>query len=268
MKFIVAILLIAALPVVGQEASTTTSDTSLCTAHSGSFCTVLQSAYHNCKWVGGEGNRHHYQDLAEDYQCDEGRVELNGKWSMTIEYGWVYRTEMGRLAGDPKKATDFDYKEYKWCATPQHWDENQKELCGLTPVKECWDGKPPTFDSTGDWTCTGPEHPDNAQPTQVAPLGINTNVSTGTLVSITTRTCDVSWYRENHLPPPDPVWTEKIDKDGHYVVTFDDCTNTWRCAWAGAVESHNMLQGPVAVTLVCYQTHDLKDERQAKEKSK
>ena len=111
------------------------------------------ASFHNCRIDGGTGNDPHYQDMSEFYKCDEGRVELKGRWSMTIEYGTVFSTEMGRPSSTPHTATKDDYSTFKWCSDPKPWDKNQKELCGLVPPEKCWDGKTPRYDSTGDWTC-------------------------------------------------------------------------------------------------------------------
>jgi hypothetical protein len=110
------------------------------------------NAFHNCSLDGSTGNLNGYQTASETYKCDEGLIELNGRWSMTVEYGYVFRTQLGRPEGEPFPEAGTEGM-FKWCPTPKPWDKNQKELCGLIPPKKCWDGKPPRFDSTGDWTC-------------------------------------------------------------------------------------------------------------------
>jgi hypothetical protein len=113
----------------------------------------IKATFHNCTVNGGTSNMDGYQTMSEVYACDEGNIELKGRWSMTIEYGAVFDTKLGRPDGEPHRATDFDLQEFKWCPTPHPWDAHQKELCGLPPPPKCWDGKPPRFDKTGDWTC-------------------------------------------------------------------------------------------------------------------
>lgn len=115
--------------------------------------------FHNCKWVGGAGNSPHLFDVSEIYQCDEGKVEINGRHTMTIEYGYVFEEDFGKPAcAQPRRAEPVDDRDYKWCATPKPWDSNQKEMCGDKPVT-CFDGKPATWDP--DWqgfSCMTPEH--------------------------------------------------------------------------------------------------------------
>lgn len=118
----------------------------------------VAKTFHNCQFDGGTGNAKGYQTASEIYACDEGRIELEGRWSMTIEYGSVFRSQLGRQEGETFPASEGVLKTFKWCATPKPWDKNQKELCGLNPPDKCWDGKPPRFDKSGDWTCVDKTH--------------------------------------------------------------------------------------------------------------
>ena len=60
------------------------------------------------------------------------------------------------------------------------------------------------------------------------------------------------------------TWTQKIDKDGHYVATFDDPNNQWRCVTSGLVDS-GRSEGIIAFTVTCYKVQDIPDERTKKE---
>jgi hypothetical protein len=87
----------------------------------------------NCAIDGGTANLDGYQTASEIYKCDQGRIELKGRWSMTIEYGTVFHTQLGRPDGEPHRATVFDMRSFKWCHTPRRWDQTQMELCGANP---------------------------------------------------------------------------------------------------------------------------------------
>jgi hypothetical protein len=52
-------------------------------------------------------------------------------------------------------------------------------------------------------------------------------------------------------------WSEKITKDGHFVMTFDDPNNEWRC-WIG---SRNNEYDPTAFTVICGKNISITDER-------
>ena len=60
------------------------------------------------------------------------------------------------------------------------------------------------------------------------------------------------------------TWSQKIYKDGHYVATFDDPNNLWRCVTSGLVDS-GLSEGVVAFTVTCYKVKDIPDERTKKE---
>lgn len=115
--------------------------------------------FHHCAFVSGSGNIPHLFDMSETYLCDEGTVEIAGQTRQTIEYGYVYSTEMGRPGRqEPHVATDYDYKSNKWCPAPTPHDSNQKERCGDIPTT-CWDGKPGTWDSNWQgYSCVTPDH--------------------------------------------------------------------------------------------------------------
>jgi hypothetical protein len=115
--------------------------------------------FHNCSLIGQSGNSPHLFDVSEIYQCEEGQVEIVGKWGLSIENGYVYKRELGRPVLEATRLVSAsDYKDYKWCPTPTPWDANQKEMCGDRPTT-CFDGKPATWDS--DWqgySCTTRDH--------------------------------------------------------------------------------------------------------------
>ena len=128
-------------------------------AFAGSMGADAEKHFHHCSFVGGSGNTPHLFDIAEVYSCDEGTVEIAGQTRQTIEYGYVYSTELGRPTNEqPHIATDYDYKSTKWCPTPTPQDKNQKERCGDKPTI-CWDGKPGTWDSSWQgYSCGTPDH--------------------------------------------------------------------------------------------------------------
>jgi len=114
--------------------------------------------FHHCTVIGGAGNSPHLFDVSEIYKCDEGTVEIAGRRTMTIEYGYVFTQELGKPSGEPYPATAADYKDYKWCPTPKPWDENQKEMCGDKPGI-CFDHKPGTWDPEWQgYSCATPDH--------------------------------------------------------------------------------------------------------------
>lgn len=118
----------------------------------------VKTTFHNCTASGGSGNSPHLFDVSEIYSCDEGEVEIAGRTTATIEYGYVYETELGRPFGEPHIATSDDYQNSKWCATPTPWDPKQKERCGDRPGK-CWDGKMATWDPAWQgYSCVTPDH--------------------------------------------------------------------------------------------------------------
>lgn len=86
----------------------------------------------DCKIVSSTGNQPAYQDMSEIYDCNGRRVELHGRWSMTVEYGTLYRTEMGRVSPKTEGATLFDRDFFKWCRK----DDLQVELCGFLDSKD------------------------------------------------------------------------------------------------------------------------------------
>ena len=86
--------------------------------------------------------------------------------------------------------------------------------------------------------------------------------------------CKVGLKAPDYQPPPDYIgstsifvapqyaaWNEKIDKDGHYVMTFDDPKNEWRCAIVGLVGESNLKDGVTSFTIACYKLKDIPDER-------
>ena len=115
--------------------------------------------FHNCHMEGGSGNHPHLFDTSEIYQCDEGKVEIAGRRTMAIEYGYVYEQELGRPSCErPHVAAEYDYESYEWCPNPTQWDPHEKRMCGDKPGK-CFDGKPATWDP--DWrgySCVTPDH--------------------------------------------------------------------------------------------------------------
>ena len=113
----------------------------------------IKATFHNCISEGSTANTEGFQSASEFYRCDEGRVEMKGRWSETIEYGYVYHTQLGRIEGAPHRVTGWELSNFKWCKTPKEWDSHQMEMCGSVPVKKCWDGKPPHTDKFGDWIC-------------------------------------------------------------------------------------------------------------------
>lgn len=128
----------------------------VCAILSGDTDTVTH--FHGCKWIGGTGNEPHLFDISEIYSCDEGKIEIAGKMQETIEYGYVFSSQLGKPTGVPHPATDYDYRSEKWCPTPTPQDPNQKERCGDKPVI-CWDKKIATWDP--DWqgySCATPDH--------------------------------------------------------------------------------------------------------------
>lgn len=115
-------------------------------------------SYHHCSEVGGTGNSPHLFDTSEIYKCDEGKIEIMGRREMVIERGYVYQTEMGKPIGEPHRASDADFTNYKWCADPGPADRNQQRMCGDKPTT-CYDGKPSTWDP--EWqghSCVTPDH--------------------------------------------------------------------------------------------------------------
>ena len=59
--------------------------------------------------------------------------------------------------------------------------------------------------------------------------------------------------------PQYATFTEKIAKNGHYVATFDDPNNEWRCSIASAAP----LDNPQSVLIVCIRPSEtpVPDER-------
>jgi len=115
------------------------------------------TTFHNCTADGGSGNSPHLFDVSEIYKCDEGRIEIAGRRTMAIEYGYVYTQELGRpdMYSPPRLATEDDYKSYKWCPGKPPVD---KVMCGDKPVK-CWDGKMATWDPKWQgYSCATPDH--------------------------------------------------------------------------------------------------------------
>jgi hypothetical protein len=53
--------------------------------------------------------------------------------------------------------------------------------------------------------------------------------------------------------PPQATYTEKITKDGHYVVTFDDPNNEFRCYVTANSEKNRWEIG--TFTVVCTRPH-------------
>jgi hypothetical protein len=114
--------------------------------------------FHHCTFVGGSGNSPHLFDVSEVYACDEGKVEIAGQTTQTIEYGHIYTSDLGRIRMEPRAVSDFDLKSLKWCSTPTAWDKNQKERCGDKPVT-CFDGKIATWDAGWQgYSCATPDH--------------------------------------------------------------------------------------------------------------
>jgi hypothetical protein len=120
---------------------------------------VPDKTFHHCTLVGSSGNSPHLFDVSEIYRCDEGAVEITGQWKETIEYGYVFTTELGRPSRiGPHRASAFDYESNKWCPTPKPWDSGQKERCGDKPIT-CWDKKPATWDPNWQgFSCATPDH--------------------------------------------------------------------------------------------------------------
>jgi hypothetical protein len=115
--------------------------------------------FHHCTLIGGSANSPHLFDRSEIYKCDEGNIELSGQENETIEYGYVFSTELGRPSCEPPhKPLTSDLKWNKWCSTPKPWDANQKERCGDTRGM-CFDGKPATWDPKWQgFSCATPNH--------------------------------------------------------------------------------------------------------------
>jgi hypothetical protein len=132
----------------------------------------IKTTFHHCSYIGSSSNSPHLFDTSEIYQCDEGAIEIAGTWNETIEYGYVYYSELGRPGREqPQKATKADYDSAKWCSTPQPWDANQKERCGDKPVI-CFDHKAATWDPAWQgYSCATPDHDGKvAAPVLSAPL--------------------------------------------------------------------------------------------------
>jgi hypothetical protein len=116
------------------------------------------TTFHGCNYVGGSGNSPHLFDRSDVYQCDEGKIEIAGRETKTIEYGYVFTEEMGKPSETPHKATNSDYRDSKWCPKPGPQDADQKERCGDVPTT-CWDGKPGTWDDNWKgYSCVTPDH--------------------------------------------------------------------------------------------------------------
>ena len=108
--------------------------------------------FHHCSFGGGSENTPHLFDTSEIYSCDESRIEIAGQWGQSIEYGYIYTSQLGRPGQDkPRRATEADYAKYKWCDT----DLNHKLRCGDKPVV-CWDGRLATWDKKWQgYSCGG-----------------------------------------------------------------------------------------------------------------
>lgn len=79
-----------------------------------------------CSIINSSGNTPNFQDMSETYHCDQGDVTLHGKWGMTVEYGTIYRDNMGRQSDKTEPATEFDRDFFQWCRK----DSRQIVLCG------------------------------------------------------------------------------------------------------------------------------------------
>lgn len=136
-----ALLLLLALPLLAAGESPTITKT-----------------YHHCTGIPGRGNSPHLFDTSEIYTCDEGAIEVSGTWDETIEYGYVFTTDLGRPDGPPHRATQVDYDSKKWCADPHPWDPHQMVRCGDKPTM-CWDGRMGTWDPQWQgFSCVTPDH--------------------------------------------------------------------------------------------------------------
>lgn len=83
--------------------------------------------FSDCKLVNQDGNMDGYQTAGEYYQCAEGIIKLKGKWTLFYEDGYIYRQQLGRLDGEPYRATELDHKMYRWCPVPH---SKELEMCG------------------------------------------------------------------------------------------------------------------------------------------
>jgi hypothetical protein len=59
--------------------------------------------------------------------------------------------------------------------------------------------------------------------------------------------------------PPRASYSEKVTKDGHYLVTFDDPNNEFRCHVTANTEQNRWEVG--TFTIVCTRPHTIPDER-------
>lgn len=109
--------------------------------------------YANCTSRGGTGNQPNPQDSSKIFECDGVQVELHGRWTQVVEYGNVYRENLGEIEGKPVPATEFDRDFFKWCRR----DERQVEMCGWNPKwkhgqkisEHPWNPNPNDFEPIG-----------------------------------------------------------------------------------------------------------------------